>query len=192
ADGVDEAARMGLPLYVKALHGPWQRRVEAWEALGGALAGVRAADARVFLERAVPAACTIGVVVACDQHGTVARVATVRSAADGLWAAGLGPELAGVAELVEEGTCRLLRDTSFVGVGRARWIVDRDRRPWLLDFAPRLPAALQLVEAASGVDLVALQLDLSLGARCPEVGGSRAAVQARCRATEPGVVAAHR
>ncbi len=192
ADGVEEASRMGLPLFVKALHGPWQRRVDTWERLAAALAEVRAADPKVLLERAVPIARTVGVVVACDQHGTVAPVATTVTAGDGLWTAGAGGLAEDLAELVVRGTCRILADTPFVGVGRARWIIGADARPWLLDFAPRLPSTLELVEAASGVDLVALQLDLSLGARCPDLGGSRPAVQARCRATGEGTVAASR
>ncbi|MCB9685200.1 MAG: hypothetical protein H6738_06735 [Alphaproteobacteria bacterium] len=190
ADGIAEAARIGLPLYVKALHGPWSRRVDTFDDLAEALAWVRERDANVVLERAADGTRRLGVVVVADQHGRVTRLATISNEGHGLRAvAGAGTTLpAAVAEVVEEGTCRLIRETGFVGVGRARWILTRDGSPWLLSFSPRLPTAFELVEAATGIDLLSLQLDVSLGRPAPASASARPAVQARCSATADGVV----
>ncbi|MCA9494142.1 MAG: hypothetical protein KC621_29645 [Myxococcales bacterium] len=190
ADGIAEAARIGVPLYVKALHGPWSRRVDGFDDLAGALAAIREQDPNVVLERAADGTRRLGVVVAADQHGRVTRLATISNEGHGLRAvAGAGTVLPPeVSEVVEEGTSRLIRETGFVGVGRARWILTRDGSPWLLSFSPRLPTAFELVELATGIDLLALQLDLTLGRPAPASASARPAVQARCSATADGIV----
>ncbi len=157
ADGVEAAAKLGVPLWVGVTDVPGGERIDAFDALPAALARARTRGVPL-LEARVPAAATLGVVFAADSHGAIRHVGTTRRDPSGV--AVVEPPAAVLA-----GSERLLRESGFVGLGRARWLVTADGTAWFDRVSPRLTASVAPIEAATGADLVALQLAIGLGER---------------------------
>jgi biotin carboxylase len=157
SDGVEAAARLGLPLLVGVTDIPGGERVDSFEALAPALARARTRGV-AWLERVVTAPVSLGVVVVVDSHGTMRHVGTTRRDVGGV-------VVTEPPEVVLAGTERLLRETGFVGLARARWWVTGEGTAWFDSVSPRLSASVGPIEAATGQDLVALQLAVGLGER---------------------------
>jgi biotin carboxylase len=157
SDGVEAAARLGLPLRVGVTDIPGGERIDAFDGLPAALARARARGVP-WLEKVVPAVASLGVVFVADAHGALRAVGTTRKDAAGV-------RVVTAPDGVLAGTERLLRETGFVGLARARWWVTADGTAWFDGVSPRLTGSVGPLEAATGEDLVALQLAVGLGER---------------------------
>lgn len=178
ADGIEEAARIGVPLYVRAVHGPAHARADDFAALGAALAAVRSADPSVVLEKALDRGRRIGTVLAADAHGTAVHLGELVTVPGGEQ---MGPDVlpAELHRQLGEWSVRLARESGVVGVARVRWLLAPDGRPFLLGLAPRLPLAYDLCEAVQGIDLVHAQHVASVGGSLADWSQSDAAALSR-------------
>jgi acetyl-CoA carboxylase biotin carboxylase subunit len=198
-DGIEQAARLSLPLFVKAAHGGALRRVEAFDDLPVALAAVRdearrtTGDDTVYLERAVGAVRRVATVVVGDRHGTLVHLGTTDGSLEWRfrsWAEEAGSGVApGQADVLGEMALELARDVGWVGVGSVRWVITPDGEPWLLGFSARLTTGFDLVEAIQGVDLVQAQhlavTGERLGWRQPKPVTDRHGIQLRLLHLDP-------
>lgn len=157
SDGVEAAARLGLPLVVGVTDIAGGERIDAFDALPAALARARARGIPL-LERAVDSV-SLGVVYAVDAFGTARLLGATRRDPGGAVVVVEPPEA------VRAGTERLLRETGFVGLARARWWLAAGGTAWFDGISPRLSASVGPLEAATGQDLVALQIAVGLGER---------------------------
>jgi acetyl/propionyl-CoA carboxylase alpha subunit len=176
SDGLEDAARIGTPLYVKAVHGRALERVERLVDVPAAVARVQsvarliAGDERVYMERAVDARRHVGAVIVGDGSAPPIILGWVDSSVErGRFThleecgrAVITPELA--ATLTEQAHA-LCAAVGWTGVGRIRWALTPDGRAYLLGVSPRLTNGFELVEVAHGVDLVDAQLRIALGHR---------------------------
>lgn len=188
-DGIDAAARVGVPLVASPVHGGLGVRVDGFDALAPALAAVRArgGDGRVVLGHAVGEAQVLDAVIVGDKAGvtglgviaTADGVATYRATG---WQAQL------------DAAAQLAREVGFVGVGSARFAVGPRGTPWFVGLRAHLPAAYALVELVEGVDLVDAELTTAsrqpLGWDAPTEPPSRVGCGARIAATGAGTVVA--
>lgn len=166
-DGLKEAARMGVPLWAKSVHGGILRRVSRLEDVPGAVAGVRAGaklfsgQGEVYLEREVEAVRHVGTFVVGDHHGGYAQVGTSDGSLRlgyGTWIEELGPGVVSedLLEKLEAGAVELARAMGWVGVGRVRWALT-PQGWYLMKISPRLTTGYSLVEHMFNIDLLSTQ-----------------------------------
>lgn len=168
ADGIEAAARIGLPLMVKAAHGGVRRRVTSFDGLGPALASAReeatrvAGDAELYLELEAVGARRVTTVLVGDRRGRCIHLGeTDGTLGDGsrAWVEEMGVGLlpAELHRVLGAHAVRLAVDVGLAGVGFVRWAVADDGRYWVLGLSSRLPAGYALVEAVQGIDLIEAQ-----------------------------------
>jgi len=169
ADGLTVAASLGVPLFVKAVHGNDMQRVEHLEDLPAAVAKVRAAAAvhtgsiEVYVERAVAGMRRVATTVVGDAHGTCVQLGH----ADGslqldyhVWVEEIGPA---ADDAMGRAAVALAQAVGLLGVGRVKWAVLPDGAFYLLGFNVRLTTSYDLYEAFQGVDLVGAHHDALVG-----------------------------
>lgn len=181
-DGMEAAARIGAPLFVKALQGNAMARVDALEHLSEAMASVRrrarlvSGDETVYLERAVHAVRQVGTVVVADRQGTCVHLGLTDGSLEldaspgGPGAApgqpgtytswieeageGLHPDL---QARLGEAAVNLCKAVKWVGVAKVRWALTANHGWFLLGFSGRLTTGYDLVEQVHDVDLLQAQ-----------------------------------
>jgi acetyl/propionyl-CoA carboxylase alpha subunit/acetyl-CoA carboxylase carboxyltransferase component len=199
ASAVGWAARLGYPVMLKAAAGGGGRGIRMVTEAAGmatALADARAegelgfGDPTVFCEKLVPLARHIEVQILADAWGTTwavgCRDCSVQrhnqkvieeSAAEG------ADERA-----LRAAAIRIARAASYRSAGTVEFLSDPDTGQfWFLEVNPRLQVEHPVTEAASGVDLVKLQLRIADGERLadkPPVPRGHA-VEARLCAEDP-------
>ncbi len=166
-DGIDLAAGIGAPLYVKSARGRVSRRVGRIEEVPAAVETVRGiarlltGDPGVYLERAVDGLRQIGVPVVIDRRGTAVSLglseATVEHPGPRTGVEEFGTAIRPVAPGIEEASVRLARSIAWVGVGRVRWAVASSGAWFLQGFSARLTNGFDLWEAVHGIDLLDAQ-----------------------------------
>lgn len=182
-DGMEAAARIGAPLYVKAVQGGGLWRVDDLSALPDALAAVRemarlsSGDPAVYLERAVEARRQVGTVIVADRQNTCVHLgetdgslefASARGSSGEshycTWVEeagnGVAPEL---REQLGQAAVALARAVRWVGVGKVRWALTPHGGFYLLGFSARLTTGYDLVEEVHGVDLLQAQFTALAG-----------------------------
>ncbi len=203
-----EAARLGLPLMVKAAAGGGgrgMRLVERDADLGAALdsaaaeAGAAFGDARLLLERAVTGARHVEVQVFADAHGSVIhlgeRDCSVQRRHQKIIEE--APSPAGSPSLrrrMGDAAVAVARAVGYVGAGTVEFLLDGDGAFWFIEMNTRLQVEHAVTEALLGVDLVEWQLRVAAGEPLPmtqdealarfEAGGH--AIEARLCAEDPG------
>ncbi len=199
-DGVEAAARIGGPLYVKSVGGRALMRVERLEDVAEAVVAVRssgrvlAGTTAIYLERAVEARRHISTTIVgdgvepivhlswCDCSAERGRFTHIEECGSAL----VSPELADVLRR----QVRSLADAlQWKGVGRIRWAVTPDGSPYLLGVSSRLTTGFDLVEAVHDVVLVDAQhrivFGLTLGWEQPTEPPPRHGIQLRLYHMDP-------
>lgn len=201
SDGVEQAARLSLPVLVRAVCCEIAQRVDTFEALPAALAWVRdeaeriSGDRAVFLEGVVRRGVSLSTVVVADRHGTCVHLGHLD---DSLSPPGpVSAQIAGAGVVPQplwarlgEMSLALAHAVGWLGVGLVRWRVTPEGDPWLVACSARLPTGLELVEAIQGVDLIEAQHRAVIGERLswqqPAPISDRCGIQIRLRAQGEG------
>ena len=198
----EEAERVGFPLLVKPSAGGGGKGMEVVEdaaGLGSALASARRIAAAAFgddaliLERLIRRPRHIEVQVFGDAHGRVIalgeRECTLQRRHQKVI------EEAPSAGIPEPTRARLLdsavkaaQSVDYVGAGTVEFLVDADRQDevFFIEMNTRLQVEHPVTEAVTGLDLVALQIDVAAGGSLgPAPRPSGHAVEARVYAESP-------
>lgn len=208
ADGLSDAeiasraTEIGFPLLVKPSAGGGGKGMEVVsdaDGLSSALASARRiataafGDDALVLERLIRRPRHIEVQVFGDSHGTVIalgeRECTLQrrhqKVIEEAPSAGL-PD--GLTERLFEAAVRAAESVSYVGAGTVEFLVDADSPDdfFFIEMNTRLQVEHPVTEAVTGLDLVALQLDIAAGGSLPEPPElSGHAVEARIYAESP-------
>ena len=198
-----EAARLGLPLLVKAVAGGGGRGMRLLRdpaELPSALAAARRealaafGDGTLMLERLIENGRHIEVQVFADAHGHAVhlgerdctaqrrRQKVVEEApspfVDAALRAAMGRDAVAAAQAV-----------GYRGAGTVEFIVDADRRHWFLEMNTRLQVEHPVTECLTGFDLVEWQLRVAAGEPLPATQAQIAfdghAIEARLYAEDP-------
>ncbi|MGV0577856.1 biotin carboxylase N-terminal domain-containing protein [Mycolicibacterium elephantis] len=196
------ADRVGYPLLVKASAGGGGRGIRLVETAADLLSAVAAAqreagaafgDETVFLERFLAGPRHLEIQIFGDTHGNVVhlgdRECSVQRRHQKLIeecpAALVDTEL---RSAMAAAAVRLAEEIGYVGAGTCEFLVQGDEF-FFLEMNTRLQVEHTVTEEVTGIDLVALQLDIASGARLPitqsEITFTGHAVQARVCAEDP-------
>lgn len=166
-DGIAAAVQVGVPLFVKAVHGKVMVRADTLDDLPAALqearirAHVETGHVQVYLERAVDTARQIGVVIAADKHGTCVPLGITDGSMElhyCTWVEELGQVVdEELSTRITAASVRLAQAVGWVGIGKIRWAVTHEGGWYLLGFSARLTTGFNLVEAVHGIDLLDAQ-----------------------------------
>ena len=200
---IEEAARLGLPLLVKAAAGGGgrgMRIVDDLADLPNALAAAREeasasfGDERVFLERRLGRVHHVELQVLLDDHGASVHLGerdcslqrrhqkiveeSPSPAVDDAMRETLGAAAVAIAERA-----------GYRGAGTAEFLLGDDGEWWFLEMNARLQVEHPVTEAVTGIDLVRAQLAIAAGAPLPfdqgDVTMRGHAVEARVYAEDP-------
>lgn len=198
-DGIEQAAAVGLPLFVKGVHGGAMELVRDFSELPSALEAVRAAAEvvsgvrDVYLERAVGAVRQLGTTVVVDRHGSDVFLGHADASLElrySSWIEELGPEVAPeLHDRLGDAALRLASALGWVGVGRVRWALLPGDAWYLLGFSARLTTGFDLAEEVYGVDLLDAQYRTLVGEALewsqPERGTQPYGIQIRVLHVDP-------
>lgn len=198
----ERAAEVGYPLLVKPSAGGGGKGMETVTDAAGldaALASARRIAAAAFgddsmlLERLIARPRHIEVQVFGDQHGTVIalgeRECTLQrrhqKVVEEAPSAGLA---GGVRERLFAAAVRAAESVAYVGAGTVEFLVDADSPEdfFFIEMNTRLQVEHPVTEAVTGLDLVALQLEVAAGVELPSAPPLTGhAVEARIYAESP-------
>jgi len=198
-----EAARLGLPLLVKAVAGGGgrgMRLVHEFEQLPAALAGARRealsafGDGTLMLERLIENGRHIEIQIFADAYGHAVHLGERDCSAqrrrqkvieeapspvvDAAMRSAMGRDAVAAALAV-----------GYRGAGTVEFIVDADLRHWFLEMNTRLQVEHPVTECITGIDLVEWQLRIAAGEPLPatqeQIAYSGHAIEARLYAEDP-------
>ena len=202
-----EAARIGYPVMVKATvggGGRGMRLVLSADALDAALACAASealsafGNARLLIERALPAPRHVEVQVVADVHGQVVylgeRDCSVQRRHQKIVEEAPSPAVSpALRRQMGEVAVRVAREVGYVGAGTVEFLLDEQGAFWFMEMNTRLQVEHPLTEQLCGVDLVEWQLRVAMGEPLPlaqdellqrfERGGH--AIEARLCAEDP-------
>ena len=203
-----EAARLGLPLMVKAAAGGGGRGMRLVErdadldaALDSATAEASAAfgDARLLFERALTGARHVEVQVFADAHGSVIhlgeRDCSVQRRHQKIVEEAPSPAVSpALRRRMGDAAVAVARAVGYVGAGTVEFLLDGDGAFWFIEMNTRLQVEHAVTEALLGIDLVEWQLRIAAGEPLPmtqdevlaRYESSGHAVEARLCAEDPG------
>jgi geranyl-CoA carboxylase alpha subunit len=200
---VEEAARVGFPLLVKATAGGGGRgirRVDDASALPEALASARAEAASAFgdgtlmLERYLERARHVEVQVFADAHGNVIQLGerdcSTQRRRQKIIEEAPCPNLApALRAALGEAALSAARAVDYLGAGTVEFVVDAAGSHYFLEMNTRLQVEHPVTELITGLDLVRLQLSVAAGEPLPlrqaQVTFSGHAIEARLYAEDP-------
>ena len=174
---VAEAARIGLPLLIKASAGGGgrgMRRVDSWEELEEALRSARReaetafGDGRLLIERYVERPRHIEVQVLGDGRGHVVhlfeRECSIQRRHQKIVEEAPSPAVdEALRERLGEAATRLARAVGYRGAGTVEFILDPHGAFYFLEMNARLQVEHPVTELVTGVDLVAWQIAIAEG-----------------------------
>jgi acetyl-CoA carboxylase carboxyltransferase component/biotin carboxyl carrier protein len=131
-------------------------------------------DGRVFVERFLPVARHIEVQIAGDGRAVVVlgdRDCSVQRRRQKIVEVGPAPWLsAACRRRLEEAALVLGRAAQYRNLGTLEFLVDADENVFFMEANPRLQVEHTVTEAVTGLDLVALQLELAAGVELAALG----------------------
>ena len=206
------ALRIGLPVMVKARAGGGGRGMRLVSdaaqldaALASAAAEAQAAfgDARLLIERALPAPRHVEIQVFADSHGSVIQLGerdcSVQRRHQKIIEEAPSPAVSpALRRRMGEIAITVAREVGYVGAGTVEFLLEADEAPrgtfWFMEMNTRLQVEHPVTEALVSVDLVEWQLRVASGEPLPltqdevlacfERGGH--AIEARLCAEDPG------
>jgi acetyl/propionyl-CoA carboxylase alpha subunit len=200
-DAAGHAARIGYPVLLKAAAGGGGRGIrivrepsEMRAAFASASSEARAAfgDATLLVESFAPEARHVEVQVIADAHGRAHAVGTRDCSAQRRHQKVLeeapAPGLGALEEPLKEAALAVARASRYVNAGTAEFLVLPDLSGfYFLEMNTRLQVEHPVTEAVTGVDMVALQIDVARGEALPvHLPASRGhAIEARLNAEDP-------
>jgi propionyl-CoA carboxylase alpha chain len=194
--------RVGYPLLVKASAGGGGRGIRLVESPGDLASAVVSAqreakasfgDETVFLERFLEGPRHIEVQIFGDTHGNVVHLGDRECSVQRRHQKLLEECPASLVDsqlrtAMAEAAVRLSREIGYVGAGTCEFLVQGDEF-FFLEMNTRLQVEHTVTEEVTGLDLVALQLDVAAGAALPfaqtDVTFTGHAIQARICAEDP-------
>ena len=200
---VAEAARLGLPLLVKAVAGGGgrgMRLVRRHDELPAAIAGARREAASAFgdntllLERLVDDGRHIEIQVFADAHGNVVhlgeRDCTAQRRRQKVLEEAPSPVVsAAMRAAMGADAVAAARAVGYQGAGTVEFIVDAGLRHYFLEMNTRLQVEHPVTECITGLDLVEWQLRVAAGEPLPlaqeQIVFSGHAIEARLYAEDP-------
>jgi acetyl/propionyl-CoA carboxylase alpha subunit len=180
-DAAGHAARIGYPVLLKAAAGGGGRGIrivrepsEMRAAFASASSEARAAfgDATLLVESFAPEARHVEVQVIADAHGRAHAVGTRDCSAQRRHQKVLeeapAPGLGALEEPLKEAALAVARASRYVNAGTAEFLVLPDLSGfYFLEMNTRLQVEHPVTEAVTGVDMVALQIDVARGEALP-------------------------
>ena len=197
-----EAPRVGYPLLVKAAFGGGGKGMhvvrDAKHLEDSLKRAAREAQSyfgrpEVFLERYVDRAHHIEAQVIADTHGEVVflgeRDCSVQRRHQKLIEETPSPLVdEALRERFADAATSLVREANYVNAGTIECILDEDGSFYFLEMNTRLQVEHTVTEMVTGLDIVALQIDVALGGSLAglEVAPRGHAIQCRINAEDPG------
>jgi acetyl-CoA carboxylase biotin carboxylase subunit len=198
------AGEIGYPLLVKAAGGGGGRGIkrvrdeeelESLLSLARSEAGSAFGDDRVYLERLVESARHVEVQIAADEHGATLhlgeRDCSVQRRFQKVVEEAPAPGLADATRSrLRESAVAFARRIGYRNLGTAEFIIDTETgEPYFLEVNCRIQVEHPVTEAITGLDLVAMQLQIAQGRRLAieqrDVRFSGHAVEGRLNAEDP-------
>jgi acetyl-CoA carboxylase, biotin carboxylase subunit len=198
------ASEIGYPLLVKAAGGGGGRgikRVHDEDELDGLLslarseAGSAFGDDRVYLERLIESARHVEVQIAADEHGTTLhlgeRDCSVQRRFQKVVEEARAPGLTDTTRArLQAAAVAFARRIGYRNLGTAEFVIDTETgEPYFLEVNCRIQVEHPVTEAVTGLDLVAMQLQLAqgqaLGIGQDDVPFTGHAVECRLNAEDP-------
>jgi acetyl-CoA carboxylase biotin carboxylase subunit len=198
-----EAARLGLPLLVKAVAGGGgrgMRLVRSMAELPEALAGARReassafGDSTLMLERLIDYGRHIEIQVFADSHGNVVhlgeRDCTAQRRRQKVIEEAPSPIVSpAMREAMGRDAVAAARAVGYVGAGTVEFIVDAAMQHHFLEMNTRLQVEHPVTECITGIDLVEWQLRVAAGKTLPllqeQITFSGHAIELRLYAEDP-------
>jgi 3-methylcrotonyl-CoA carboxylase alpha subunit len=200
---LEEAARVGFPLIIKASAGGGGKGMQVVHAIGEVTAAVESAqrlartafgDDKLLLERYFATARHVEVQIFADQHGGIVtlfdRDCSVQRRHQKIIEEAPAPGLRDeVRAAMAAAAITAARAVGYVGAGTIEFLVDERQNFYFMEMNTRLQVEHPVTECITGIDLVQWQLRIAQGGRLPlrqsEIAQSGFAIEARLYAEDP-------
>jgi acetyl-CoA carboxylase biotin carboxylase subunit len=197
------AAEIGYPLLVKAAGGGGGRGIkrvhddgelDALLGLARREAGAAFGDDRLYLEKLIEPARHVEVQIAADDHGEVVhlgeRDCSVQRRFQKVVEEAPPPHMTGPARAtLRASAVAFARQIGYRNLGTAEYVIDDDGEPYFLEVNCRIQVEHPVTEVVTGLDLVAMQLQIAAGEALPvgqdEVSFAGHGIECRLNAEDP-------
>ncbi|OYD07877.1 acetyl-CoA carboxylase biotin carboxylase subunit [Paludifilum halophilum] len=202
-EAAEEADRIGYPVMLKASAGGGgigmhvlDSEQELQKAFSSAQGRSKAyfGDGKLFLERFIPSPRHVEVQVLADSRGNTVhlfeRECSIQRRNQKVVEESLSPSISGdTRHRLHEAAVKAARAVGYTGAGTVEFLVDPDENFYFLEMNTRLQVEHPATEMITGLDLVALQLDVAAGEELPfdqtEVQAAGHAIEFRIYAEDP-------
>jgi 3-methylcrotonyl-CoA carboxylase alpha subunit len=199
---IEEAARVGYPLIIKASAGGGGKGMQVVNSAADVPAAVESAqrvartafgDDRLLMERYFPRARHVEVQIFADSHGqTISlfdRDCSVQRRHQKIIEEAPAPDLRDeVRSAMAQAAIKSAQAVDYVGAGTVEFLVDDAQNFYFMEMNTRLQVEHPVTEMVAGIDLVEWQLRVAQGERLPlaqNLGRRGFAVEARLYAEDP-------
>ncbi|HXC22278.1 MAG TPA: biotin carboxylase N-terminal domain-containing protein [Steroidobacteraceae bacterium] len=200
---VEEAARVGFPLIIKASAGGGGKGMQVVHSTAEVTAAIESAqrlartafgDDKLLLERYFATARHVEVQIFADQHGEIVtlldRDCSVQRRHQKIIEEAPAPGLRNeVRAAMAAAAITAARAVGYVGAGTIEFLVDERQNFYFMEMNTRLQVEHPVTECITGIDLVEWQLRIAQGARLPqrqsEIAQRGFAIEARLYAEDP-------